>query len=247
MAMPGELEPPGCGPAPVGTFMLPRFGPGTAFGGFGCFGWKALFSFFGGTGFLLNFSRVLNSGTFFRSGGTISSCLGCGGCGFISLLQRLFEGSTTLLSLSDGVLGMGSPLFGTRLTFTALSLPPPGPAHWLPAQWKYAESATSTINPPCRIPETVMYGVKRISSVLAMTGLETTLAISPYLRLRSVSGSVTILILLMPDCRRASMTDANTPKGTFSSQRRKTASCGFFSCACTFGPRSCMFTALLPR
>ena len=33
-------------------------------------------------------------------------------------------------------------------------------------------------------------------------------------------GSVTMLTLVMPDCFTASMTVANAPKGTFSSERR---------------------------
>src|SRR5215475_14328107 len=133
MAIPGVLDDPGCVPAPVGTFIAPKLGPGTALSGFGCFGWNALFSFFGGGGFLLNFSSVLNSGTFFKSGGTISSFFGCGGSGFTSFFQRLFEGSTTLLSFTEGGVSIGKPLLPTRFTFTALSLPPPGPAQRLPA------------------------------------------------------------------------------------------------------------------
>src|SRR5882672_10739029 len=43
-------------------------------------------------------------------------------------------------------------------------------------------------------------------------------------------GSVTMLMLLMPDCRSASTTAAKLPKGTVSSQRRKTPSCLFFNC-----------------
>src|SRR5215470_5833404 len=136
MAMPGVLEDPGSVPAPVGTFIAPMLRPGTALSGFGCLGSKALFSFLGGGGFLLYFSRVLYSGTFFISGGTISSFLGCGGSGLTSFFQRLLEGSTTLLSFSEGGVGIGRPLLPTRLTLTALSLPPPGPAQRLPAQWK---------------------------------------------------------------------------------------------------------------
>src|SRR5207249_7177985 len=65
---------------------------------------------------LLSFSRVLKSGTFFRSGGTISSFLGCGGSGLTSFFQRLLDGSTTLLSLTDGVFGIGRPEFPTSVT-----------------------------------------------------------------------------------------------------------------------------------
>src|SRR5207248_8742782 len=50
-------------------------------------------------------------------------------------------------------------------------------------------------------------------------------------RARSVRGSVTMLMLLMPDWRKASMTDANAPKGTVSSHRKKTLRCVLFNCA----------------
>src|SRR6266403_37011 len=107
IATPGLVEEPGVLPAPVVTFGAPRLRPGTAFSGFGIFGSKALFGRGGGGGFLFGFSRVLKSGTFFRSGGTISSFVGCGGSGLTSFFQRLFEGSTTLLSLTEGVFGIG--------------------------------------------------------------------------------------------------------------------------------------------
>src|SRR5258708_36704385 len=102
MARPGVADEPGLVPAPVVTLGAPRFLPGTAFSGFGIFGSKALFCRGGGGGFLLGFSSVLKSGTFFRSGGTISSFLGCGGSGFIWFFQRLFEGYTTFLSIYEG-------------------------------------------------------------------------------------------------------------------------------------------------
>src|SRR5258708_13256491 len=111
MARPGVADEPGLVPAPVVTLGAPRFLPGTAFSGFGIFGSKALFWRGGGGGFLVGFSRVLKSGTFFRSGGTISSFLGWGGSGLTSFFQRLLEGSTTLLSLTEGGFGMGSPEF----------------------------------------------------------------------------------------------------------------------------------------
>src|SRR6266705_491381 len=135
IATPGLVEEPGVLPAPVVTLGAPRLRPGTALGGLGIFGSKALFGRGGGRGFLLGFSRVLKSGTFFRSGGTISSFLGCGGSGLTSFFQRLLEGSTTLLSFTDGVFGIGTPVVPTSFTFV-LSLPPPGPAHRLPCQWK---------------------------------------------------------------------------------------------------------------
>ena len=50
-----------------------------------------------------------------------------------------------------------------------------------------------------------------------------------WVRARVVMGSVTILMLLMPDCRSASTTAAKLPKGTVSSQRRKTPSWVFFN------------------
>src|SRR5579863_4793528 len=170
IAIPGEPDDWGACPVPVGRFAAPKFLPGTALVGFGIFGSNALFCFGGGGGCFLFFSNVLNSGTFFRSGGTTSSFLGCGGSGFTSFFQRLLEGSTTLLSFREGIFGIGTPLFPTSVTFT-LSLPPPGPAQRLPCQWKYAESARSTISPPCNIPETVMYGTNRTSSVLAIATL----------------------------------------------------------------------------
>jgi len=49
--------------------------------------------------------------------------------------QRLFDGSTTLLSFTDGGFGIGRPEFPTRVTLV-LSFPPPGPAQRLPSQWK---------------------------------------------------------------------------------------------------------------
>jgi len=48
--------------------------------------------------------------------------------------HKLFEGSTTLLSFTEGGVGIGRPLLPTSLTCTALSLPPPGPAQRLPSQ-----------------------------------------------------------------------------------------------------------------
>src|SRR5262245_15191948 len=134
MAIPGVLDDPGCVPAPVGTFIAPKLGPGTALSGFGCFGWNALFSFFGGGGFLLFFSSVLNSGTFFKSGGTISSFFGCGGSGLMSFFHKLLDGSTTLLSFNEGGVGRGIPLLPTNLTLVTFSLPPPGPAQRFPFQ-----------------------------------------------------------------------------------------------------------------
>src|ERR1700751_1717478 len=144
----------------------PRFLPGTAFSGLGTFGSKALFCFGGGGGFLFGFSSVLKSGTFFRSGGTISSFFGCGGSGLTSFLQRLFDGSTTLLSFTDGIFGIGTPVFPSSVTL-ALSLPPPGPAQRVPSQWKEADRASNKINAACRIPETVRYGLKLSCSELA--------------------------------------------------------------------------------
>src|SRR5258705_12131182 len=135
IAMPGVEDEPGLVPAPVVILGAPRFLPGTAFSGFGIFGSKALFCRGGGCGFLLGFSSVLKSGTFFRSGGTISSFLGCGGSGLMSFFQRLLEGSTTLLSFTEGGFGIGRPEFPTRVTLV-LSFPPPGPAQRLPSQWK---------------------------------------------------------------------------------------------------------------
>ena len=61
------------------------------------------------------------------------------------------------------------------------------------------------------------------------------------------SGSVTMLMLLMPDCRRASISVAKAPKGTVLSQRRKMPSFGFFILALILGPSSCMLTGSLPR
>src|SRR6266478_8924491 len=95
MARPGVLDEPGLAPAPVVMLGEPRFLPGTAFSGLGIFGSNALFGRGGGGGFLLGFSSVLKSGTFFKSGGTISSFLGCGGSGLTSFFQRLLAGSTT--------------------------------------------------------------------------------------------------------------------------------------------------------
>src|SRR5580698_10728289 len=66
-------------------------------------------------------------------------------------------------------------------------------------------------------------------------------------RARSESGSVTILILLTPDWRRASMTLAKVPKGMLSSARRKTESCGFLSCALTFVPSWLILTGTSAR
>src|SRR5258707_2391368 len=132
--MRGVEEEPGLVPAPVVTLGEPRFLPGTAFSGLGIFGSKALFCFGGGGGFLLGFSSVLKSGTFFRSGGTISSFLGCGGSGLMSFFQRLLDGSTTLLSFTDGGFGMGTPAFpGTSATLVP-SFPPPWPAQRVPFQ-----------------------------------------------------------------------------------------------------------------
>src|SRR5579863_6824944 len=131
--MPGDPADVDADPVPVGKFAAPKFFPGTAFSGFGIFGSKALFCLGGGGGFLLNFSSVLKSGTFFKSGGSISSFFGCGGSGFTSFFQRLFDGSTTLLSFSEGVLGMGKPAGLTRLTFVP-SFPPPGADQRLPSQ-----------------------------------------------------------------------------------------------------------------
>src|SRR5712671_7254247 len=111
MSRPGVDDEPGLIPAPVVTVGATMFLPGTAFSGFGIFGSKALFWRGVGGGFLLGFSSVLKSGTFFRSGGTISSFLGCGGSGLMSFFQRLFDGSTTLLSFTDGGFGIGTPEF----------------------------------------------------------------------------------------------------------------------------------------
>src|ERR1051326_4139828 len=61
---------------------------------------------------------------------------------------------------------------------------------------------------------------------------------SYLVRFRSVIGSVTMLMLLIPDWRRVSMTEAKIPNGTVSSQRRKTASCFLPSFEFTLGPRS---------
>src|SRR5260370_28424007 len=97
IARPGVEDEPVLVPAPVVTLGEPRFFPGTAFSGLGIFGSKALFWRGGGGGFLLNFSRVLKSGTFFRSGGTISSFLGCGGTGLALFFHRLLEGSIPIL------------------------------------------------------------------------------------------------------------------------------------------------------
>src|SRR4029077_10356452 len=144
MARPGVADEPGLLPAPVVTLGAPRFLPGTAFSGLGIFGSKALFCRGGGGGFLLGFSSVLKSGTFFRSGGTISSFFGCGGSGLMSFFQRLLEGLTTLLSFTEGIFGIGTPEFPTSVTFV-LSFPPPGPAQRLPSQWKYADRANKTI------------------------------------------------------------------------------------------------------
>src|SRR5258705_13596518 len=115
--MPGVEEEPGLVPAPVVTLGEPRFLPGTAFSGLGIFGSKALFCFGGGGGFLLGFSSVLKSGTFFRSGGTISSFLGCGGSGLISFFQKLFFRSTTLFSFSEGIFRIGAAVFSIFVTF----------------------------------------------------------------------------------------------------------------------------------
>src|SRR5713226_1347292 len=55
-------------------------------------------------------------------------------------------------------------------------------------------------------------------------------------RARVVMGSVTMLMLLMPDWRSASTTAAKLPNGTVSSQRRKTPSCEFFNWAWILAP-----------
>src|SRR5260370_39026245 len=124
MARPGVLDEPGLVPAPVVMLGEPRFLPGTAFSGLGIFGSNALFGRGGGGGFLLGFSSVLKSGTFFRSGGTTSSFLGCGGSGLVSVFQRLLEGSPRLISVPDGVLGLGTPEIPARAHYWT-SFPPP--------------------------------------------------------------------------------------------------------------------------
>ena len=50
-------------------------------------------------------------------------------------------------------------------------------------------------------------------------------------RARSVMGSVTMLMLLIPDWRNASMTAAKLPKGTVSSHLKNTLRWVLFSCA----------------
>src|SRR5580692_5024334 len=66
-------------------------------------------------------------------------------------------------------------------------------------------------------------------------------------RARSVMGSVTILMLSMPDTRRASTTEAKIPNGTVSSHRRNTPSFVFFSWLLILGPRSWMLMGSFPR
>src|SRR5260370_42240891 len=109
IARPGVEDEPVLVPAPVVTLGAPRFLPGTAFSGLGIFGSKALFWRGGGGSFLLNFSRVLKSGTVFRPGVTISSLLGCGGPGWASFFQRLFEVATQVRSFTQGGCGVCRP------------------------------------------------------------------------------------------------------------------------------------------
>src|SRR5258708_34285583 len=68
-----------------------------------------------------------------------------------------------------------------------------------------------------------------------------------WVRARGVMGSVTMLMLLMPDWRSASTTAAKLPKGTVSSPGRKTPSWEFFNLALILGPRWGMLMGPLPR